>query len=124
MNDKAQQESPIACDMSVLSLAERETHLNTSRELFSAAKEMRDLPNGYEFRLEGPDVIVKAAEFIALEKLCCPFLNFALEVEAESGTVSLRLTGRDGVKAFIREEISGLLGAVIDWRSLLDARPV
>ena len=118
MNDKAQQESPIACDMSVLSPAQRETHLAMSRELFSDVKEMGELSDGYEFRLDGPNVIVRAAEFIALEKLCCPFLNFDLEVEAESGTVWLRLTGREGVKAFIREEISELLGTVIDWNGL------
>ena len=59
--------------------------------------------------------MVKAAEFIALEKLCCPFLSFSLEVEAENGPVSLKLTGRDGVKAFVREEISGLLATAIDW---------
>jgi hypothetical protein len=50
-----------------------------------------------------------------LEKLCCPFLNFTLEVEAENGSVWLGLTGREGVKAFVREEISGLLDAAIDW---------
>ena len=124
MNDKTQRESPIACDMSVLSPAQRDTHLTTSRALFLAAKEMHELSNGYEFRLDGSDVIVKAAEFIALEKLCCPFLNFALEVEAESGSVSLRLTGREGVKAFIRDEISGLLGTVIDWNGLSGARSI
>ena len=108
-------ESPIACDMSVLSRAQRESHLATSRELFSTLKEIRELSDGYEFRVDGPSVIVKAAEFISLEKLCCPFLNFSLEVEAENGPVWVKLTGREGVKAFIREEISGLLGTAIQW---------
>jgi hypothetical protein len=35
-----------------------------------------------------------------------------LEVEPESGRTWLRLTGREGVKAFIREEVSGLMGGV------------
>ena len=115
MNYKAQDQSPIACDMSVLSPAQRERHFATSRELFASLKEVRELSSGYEFRVEGPDIIVQAAEFISLEKLCCPFLHFGIEVEAESGSVWLRLTGREGVKAFVREEISGLLGAGIDW---------
>ena len=115
MNNKAHEQSPIACDMSVLSPAQRERHLATSRELFASLKEMRELANGYEFRVEGPNVIVQAAEFISLEKLCCPFLHFGIEVEAESGSVWLRLSGREGVKAFVREEINGLLGARIDW---------
>lgn len=115
MNNEAQTQSPIACNMSVLSPAQREMHLSTSRELFSSLKQIRELSNGYEFRLNASNVIVKAAEFISLEKLCCPFLNFSLEVEAENGSVWLRLTGREGVKAFVREEISGLLGTNIDW---------
>jgi hypothetical protein len=113
MSNEAQ--SPIACDMSVLSPAQRELHINTARELFSGLNQIRELSNGYEFRLDGSNIIVKVAEFISLEKLCCPFLNFSLEVEAENGPVSLKLTGREGVKAFVREEISGLLGATIDW---------
>ena len=70
---------------------------------------------GYQFRIDGPNVIVQVAEFISLEKLCCPFLNFEIEVEAENGPVWIKLTGREGVKEFIREEISGLLGTAVDW---------
>ena len=118
MNDEAQTQSPIACDMSVLSPAKREMHLGTSRDLFSSLKQIRELSNGYEFRVDGSNVIVKVAEFISVEKLCCPFLNFSLEVEAENGSVWLKLTGREGVKAFVREEISGLLGTPIDLESI------
>jgi hypothetical protein len=102
--------------MSVLSPAQRETHLATSRELFSKVQAIEETADGYEFRFGAePEEILKVAEFVALEKLCCPFLNFAIEVEAEGGPVTLRLTGREGVKAFVREEISGLLGKVINW---------
>ena len=116
MNDEARGKSPIACDMSVLSPAQREMHLATSRELFSNLKEIRELSNGYEVRLDAPNVILEAAEFVTLEKLCCPFLNFSIVVEAESGPVWLRLTGREGVKEFLREEINGLVGTAIHWR--------
>lgn len=92
-------------------------HLATSRELFSGLQAIEELSDGYAVRLaDDPGAIVKASEFIVLEKLCCPFLNFALEVTSESGPVWLRLTGREGVKAFIREEINELLGKAIDWR--------
>jgi len=116
MHQKAPEQSPIACDMTVLSDVQRERHVATSRELFSTLKQIRELANGYDFRIDGPNVILQAAEFISLERRCCPFLNFEIEVEAENGSVWLRLTGREGVKAFVREEISGLLGTAIDWR--------
>src|SRR5215216_407594 len=111
MADNTQTQSPLACDMTAIAPDQRPKHLATSRELFSQIRESRELSNGYEFRLaEGPDLISKLAEFVSLEKLCCPFLNFVIEIEAEGGPVWLRLTGRDGVKAFIREEIAGLTG--------------
>jgi len=109
--------SPLACDMTAIPLAEREAHLKTSRDLFSHIHEIRELPDGYEFRLDvDPKVLLKAAEFISLESRCCPFMAFALEVKAEDGPVCLRLTGREGVKAFIREEVNGLLGVAVDWK--------
>ena len=112
MNYQSPRQSPLACDMTVLSPLQRETHLANSRDLFLTLKEIRELSNGYEFGIHGPNVVVQAAEFISLEKLCCPFLKFEIEVEAENGPVWLKLTGREGVKEFIREEISGLLRVV------------
>ena len=106
--------SPIACDMTAIPPDERPVHIDMSKHLFSRIQEFRELENGYEFRF-ATDVIVELAQFISLEKLCCPFLNFVVEVEQEGGPVWLRLTGREGVKNFIREEISGLLGQAIVW---------
>jgi len=116
MCDWSKAQSPIACDMSVLSPVEREMHLARSRELFTKLKTIKELSDGYEFQLGHElEVILKVAEFVEVERLCCPFLNFAIEVAAENGPVTLRLTGPEGVKAFVREEISALLGNVIDW---------
>jgi hypothetical protein len=104
-------ESALACDMTAIPPDQRPVHLARGRELFSQIEETRELSNGYEFRLsDGPHVIKELAEFISFEKLCCPFLHFVIEVEAENGPLWLRLSGREGVKDFIREEISGLTG--------------
>lgn len=74
MSDCSKVQSPIACDMSVLSQAQRETHLATSRELFSKVQAIKEVADGYEFRLgDEPDVILKVAEFIALEKRAVRF---------------------------------------------------
>jgi hypothetical protein len=104
-------ESPLACDMTAIPAEQRPAHLAASRELFSQIQETSELSNGYQFRFDPePNVIKRLADFVVLEKLCCPFLSFAIEIEAENGPVWLRLTGREGVKAFIREEVSGLTG--------------
>jgi len=52
---------------------------------------------------------MQAAEFIAKERLCCPFFGFAIEIEPEQGALWLSLTGRQRVKPFIRAEIGGVL---------------
>lgn len=107
----SQQRPAFACDITAIPSNQRETHLATGRALFSRAAEMRELPSGYEFRfVDDPDLIRSLVSFVSLEKLCCPFLNFTIEVAADSGPMWLRLTGAKGVKAFIREEISGIVG--------------
>ena len=112
----AVKESPIACDMSAIEPGLRARHVATGRQVFDAASEVRELSDGYAFRLPAEaDALPKAVEFISLEKLCCPFLRFTLEAEPEGGPAWLRLTGREGVKTFIREEVGGLLGGAIDW---------
>lgn len=109
MSDKNQ--SQLACDMTAIPAEQRPVHLAKSRELFSRIDETCELPNGYEFRFaDDPNVLTRLADFISLEKLCCPFLRFEIAVEAENGPVWLRLIGRDGVKEFIQEVIRGLIG--------------
>jgi len=109
----------MACDMSAIEPGLRARHVATGGHLLRAAAEVRELADGYAFRLPNEsDTLLKAAEFISLERLCCPFLRFSLEVEAEGGPVWFELTGREGVKAFVREEVSGLLGGAIDWTAV------
>ena len=95
-------ESPIACDVAGLDAEQR----SRRRELFATVRslfeEVREMPEGYEFRLPASaSHILTVAEFISLERVCCPFLDFTLEVEREGGPLWLRLTGREGVKEFL-----------------------
>ena len=92
MTDKTRsKESPIACDMSAIEPGQRAGHVVTGGRVFRAAQEIKELPDGYAFRLPNEsDALRDAAEFISLERLCCPFLGFAVEVEQEgapSGSV-------------------------------------
>lgn len=95
-----------ACDMTVFSSAEREEHLATIREVFSAIREIRELPDGYAFRFENEErTLAQVATFVAKERRCCPFFGFRIEVEPEGGPVWLSMTGEDGIKPFIRAEV-------------------
>jgi len=101
-----EKQSPFACDMTAIAVDQRDAHLATINRLFRAVESVRELPNGYSVHLPNEsDVLLTAAKFIALERLCCPFFDFSLEIEREGGAVWLNLTGRKGVKPFIMAEI-------------------
>jgi hypothetical protein len=103
--------SPFACHMDAIKPEQREQHLATARRVFHAVESIRELPNGYAFHLPGePEMLRTLAEFISLERLCCPFFGFTVEIEPEGGPVRLQLTGREGVKQFIRAEIGEFVG--------------
>ena len=103
-------DSPFVCYMTAIPADQREAHLGTIEKLFRAVECIEELPNGYGFRLSNQsDVLLEAAKFIALERLCCPFFIFHLNVEGERGALWLSLTGPEGVKPFIVAEIGGHL---------------
>ena len=97
--------SPLACNISALNPRQRLRIRALLDEFRSGCKEVRELSNGYSVRLPAEGSIISdAAEFISLERLCCPFFDFALQSRREGGPVWLTLTGRAGVKEFARLE--------------------
>ncbi len=106
--------SPFACDMTAIAADQRDAHLATINKLFQAVESIRELPDGYSFRLPNDsDTLLTAVKFIALERQCCPFFGFGLEIESEADAVWLTLTGREGVKPFIIAEIGDHLSVNI-----------
>ena len=103
-------ESPFACDMTAIAAEQRDPHQANVRKLFSAVTEVQEIADGYKFRLSNTsEILMTAAEFMTLERLCCSFFNFRLEIEREHGAVWLDITGREGVKPFIVAEIGAYL---------------
>jgi len=103
-------ESPFACDMTAIAPHQRDPHIATIKTLFNAVISVDELANGYQFELPNQtEILGLSAEFISLERLCCPFFGFTLDVEPEGGKLRLSLTGREGVKPFILEEIGAYL---------------
>jgi hypothetical protein len=95
---------PLACDMRAIPAAERGEHDRVTRLLVASAAVIRESPNGYAFQLSA-DHFVTASQFIARERLCCPFLQFALDVPAGRGPISLRVSGPAGAQELIRAEL-------------------
>jgi hypothetical protein len=98
----ARQEIPIACDLTAIVADERAAHERSARQLFfDPIPQRQELADGYAFRFSAADYPLLAG-FIANERLCCPFFCFTLEVTPAQGPIWLRITGGDGVKAFIQ----------------------
>ena len=99
-------ETPIACRMDALTKEERDRRAELFARLSAAVHQIQELTNGFSLTVSPvPNIWMTAAEFISLESRCCPFLSFSLEVEAEDGPVSMRITGRAGVKQFLATEL-------------------
>lgn len=99
---------PIACDLGALSPDERRREqalLAEFKTIFRGPQEMED---GYRFVIpDDSGVLAKIGEFLALERLCCPFLNFDLAVFADGGPITLRVYGEAAAKPFIRSAFLG-----------------
>ncbi|HEU0297597.1 MAG TPA: hypothetical protein VFR47_32950 [Anaerolineales bacterium] len=98
---------PLACNMSVFTPAERELHIQTTKELFESVQAIRNAEHGYEFNFpNSSETITSMAEFISRERLCCPFLEFTLKVPPGDEPITLLLTGPEGTQDFLRAEFS------------------
>jgi hypothetical protein len=101
-----QSESPIACNVAPFSPTQRERWQELGRNWRTSVQEIRELPDGYALRIPTDATSVMAvAEWMTLDRLCCPFFTFTLEIEREGGAVWLRLTGREGVKDFMQHAL-------------------
>jgi hypothetical protein len=100
--------SSFYCNIKILSVAERAHKKQIGEKMAASQMEMKELPNGYAYRYRPGGVsIVELADWVESERRCCPFFDIAIETEREGGPVWLKITGRQGVKEFIRGEFKG-----------------
>jgi hypothetical protein len=75
--------------------------------LLNALLETCELADGYAFELDRRAIaFTDVARWIDLERRCCPFFDFQVELRRNDGPIALRLTGPEGIKAFIRAEFA------------------
>jgi hypothetical protein len=126
-----QSEVIIACNPYAVPAEQRERWMIVGTQLYAAVVEVQELPDGYAFRLPtDPEMLLLVAEDLNMERLCCPFLRFTLEIEPNGGPFWLRFTGGEGVKEFLRmsfessnllnEQVAQAAGFSIASRTELD----
>jgi hypothetical protein len=97
--------APFACRANALDKPQRERQqalLDIVRRTIAAKEE---LPDGLLLSFRGDaTAFIQLAEWISLERRCCPFLTFALQWNQDD-RVTVNVTGQPGVKHFIASEM-------------------
>lgn len=79
-------------------------------EIFSQVKGIDELENGYILKFEDKDdILLKLTDYLMIEKECCPFFIFDLNIQPNSNGISLKITGQEGAKDMLKpliEEIN------------------
>jgi hypothetical protein len=66
----------------------------------------QELTDGYVFRLNGESLsLPDVAQWVSLERLCCPFVTFQLQTTGGEPDYWLTLRGPDGAKTIIDQEL-------------------
>lgn len=107
-------ETVFACEMMAIEPTQREAHIENIQQLMGQVQSTRELADGY--KLELPlidDILIKAAQFVQLERLCCPFFSFYLELGPKARSFWLGLTGPAGVKPFIMAELGDYIPGLV-----------
>ncbi len=99
--------TPIACNLGAIPDAERPRYFALRAQVLAGVESVAEIDDGFALTVSAD--LVALAEWIAFERVCCPFLSFRLAV-AGDGPARLELGGAEGVKDFLREEFS-VLGA-------------
>lgn len=93
----------IACTPDAVPADKRDRWMETGLQVYAAVLQVQELPDGYACRLPGdPAMLLLAAEYVGLDRLCCAFLRWTLVIEADGGPLWLQLTGGEGVKEYLR----------------------
>ena len=94
-------DKPIACDLNAIPSEQRQGHVTLTESLFAQVEERQALADGYAFRFPAT-VLQTAAQFVSLERLCCPFFTFNLDVSND--VLWLKMTGPEGAKELLEVE--------------------
>ena len=97
---------PIACILHALTPGQRNRRQELWERIQSRMEEIRSLVDGYALRFKGKNSdLVDLAEWISLERICCPFFRFTVEIPEGDLPCWLRITGREGVKEFLADHL-------------------
>jgi len=97
---------PIACVLTEPERRQREATLIA--QFRSGVTSITELADGYAFELPGEQKWLSlVSELMIAERECCPFLAFQLMAAPAMGILTLRISGPEGSKAFLKTLMLG-----------------
>jgi hypothetical protein len=94
----------IACKLTSEELRERKAGAIAS--LKNKIQETVETEHGYAFRFAGSDeTLGELMVFIQSERACCEFFTFKLGIQDTQSPIWLEISGAEGTKSFIKEEM-------------------
>lgn len=97
--------SGLTCNINGIPALQRARYELLVATLRHAIQTRRELPDGYAFLMDTQQIDTpQLAEWVELERKCCPFFEFEIRWDRQPEAVSLHLTGPEGVKPFILDE--------------------
>lgn len=100
---------PFACNLKAFTPQQRKQWKQLIDQLMPAVVSARERNDGYALQVDTRKLsLVEAAQWVELERKCCPFFNFQLDLHGEDGGLWLSLTGREGLKQFIEMDFTRL----------------
>jgi hypothetical protein len=110
MNQHEPPTTPLACVPGAIPAAERTAHFARLRNLFAMQMlERVEVDDGFAWRFD-VDALDEIATFVSLERLCCPFLHFRIDVHPDDGPVWLTIHGPPGSRSFVEAEFAAAGG--------------
>ncbi len=98
--------APVACQLNVFSPEERQRYEAARKQIEAAVIRVVEIDDGYLFHLPDDDaMLATVAEWIALERRCCPFFEFTVTVGGSDASIQVALTGSPEVKQFLESEL-------------------
>lgn len=94
-----------ACNLKAIAAADQPRYNELVKRVRAAVRGRSEVANGYAFKLDSRAITLPvAAEWIGMERLCCPFLTLQLTASGDQAHWLLTLTGPKGVKPLLDAE--------------------
>ena len=82
-------DQPLACSLNAIGTEDRPRYADLVKRLRSALVSQSEIRDGYAYTLDANKITLpEVAEWITMERLCCPFLTFRLNVNKNGDSLA------------------------------------